>query len=104
MLRGLWATGRPDMQRLEPILGAPLHALLCLLLPDQISLRFWFPDAPGSFGFRRSTTCGSFGKNPWSGVCGFKWDFHLRFNMGTSLVGDFLLSAPFVWSDGRRLS
>jgi len=55
----------------KPIRGTTLHALLCLLFPDRIALRFGFPDAPRSFGFCRQCICWRISRSLWNGTGGF---------------------------------
>src|SRR5713226_6343939 len=88
----------------KPIRGTTLHALLCLLFPDRIALRFGFPDAPRSFGFCRQCICWRISRSLWNGTGGFGRGSDLLIFGGTGLVCGFLLSAPFWWSDGGCLS
>ena len=66
------ALARLDLaMRAQHHLGATLHALFWIFLPDWIALWFWFPDTPGPFGFCWWCACGSISRSLWCRVCGF---------------------------------
>src|SRR5260370_30040528 len=94
--------GLPNRQRSRS--GTTLHALLCLLFPDRIALRFGFPDAPRSLGFCRQCICWRISRSLWNGTGGFGRGSDLLIFGGTGLVCGFLLSATFCVRDGGCFS
>jgi hypothetical protein len=88
--------------RAQHNLGATLHALFWIFLPDWIALWFWFPDTPGPFGFCWWCACGSISRSLWCRVCGFGCNLDLHVHGCFGLVYSFLFSAPFWQSERCR--
>src|SRR5260370_30836763 len=93
--------------RAQHNLGATLHALFWIFLPDWIALWFWFPDTPGPFGFCWWCACGRISRSLWCSVCGFWLSLDLQVFRCFGLLYGSLFSAPFsrgAWCRSTFLS
>ena len=86
-----WGMTRRFLRACESERSAQSRALLCFLLTDRIALRFWFPNTPGSFGFRRWRT--RFSISRWRSRRGrfCEWGLDLRINGCPGLICGFRL-------------